>query len=69
MSVDARSGSVAEGAEAVTTAKPSAVVLVAGLGLDLEPLLVAMRHRSTPLIVVSANGAAPPSTSPLRPLW
>ena len=65
MSVDAR---VAEAAEAVTTAKPSAVVLVAGLSLDLEPLLVAMRHRSTPLIVVSSNGAAPPSTSHLRPI-
>lgn len=68
MSVDARSASVAEAAEAVTTAKPSAVVLVAGLSLDLEPLLVAMRHRSTPLIVVSSNGAAPTSTSHLRPI-
>ena len=66
--VGARTATGAEAADAVITSHPSAVVLVAGHGVDPGPLLVAMRRRSTPLIIVTPVGAVPPTTADLRPI-
>lgn len=68
ISVGARSASAAEAAEAVTMSNLTAVVLVAGLELDYEPLLDAMRHCTTPLIIVTSVGATLPMTPDLRPV-